>query len=96
MKVIRRVAKAAARGRKEASSGVPGTLADNEMDTLADTSCAGPNWRLLERTGVECDVGGFKDDEPFQLLHAQLLLCFKTLDKKSFSLDMKCCTLVMH
>ena len=31
------------------------------MDTLADTSCAGPNWPLIELTGQVCNVTGFMD-----------------------------------
>ena len=27
-----------------------GTVARNEMDTHADTCCAGPNWKLMETT----------------------------------------------
>ena len=31
----------------------------NEMDTMADTCCAGRNWILLETTGMECSVNDF-------------------------------------
>jgi hypothetical protein len=34
----------------------PGTIARNEMDTMADTCCAGRNWTLLETTGTICQV----------------------------------------
>jgi hypothetical protein len=37
----------------------PGTVARNELDTHADTCCAGMNWRLLELTGEVCDVQPF-------------------------------------
>ena len=40
----------------------PGCFGRNEMDTMADTSCAGPNWRVLELTGTVCDVQGFMND----------------------------------
>lgn len=33
-----------------------------EIDTRADTTCAGAAFALLETTGVECDVKGFHDD----------------------------------
>ncbi|KAL7532807.1 hypothetical protein ACHAWF_006766, partial [Thalassiosira exigua] len=39
-----------------------GTNARNELDTRADTSCAGVNWRPLSYTGQCCDVSGFHDD----------------------------------
>lgn len=29
---------------------------------MADTSCAGPNWRMIENTGFTCDVFPFKED----------------------------------
>ena len=31
------------------------------MDTMADTSCAGANWIMIEDTGFVCDVYPFKD-----------------------------------
>ena len=41
--------------------------AKNELDTRADTICAGANWRLLNTTGQCCDVSGFHDDfEPIK------------------------------
>eukprot|EP00590_Aulacoseira_subarctica_P011644 CAMPEP_0172424146 /NCGR_PEP_ID=MMETSP1064-20121228/21716_1 /TAXON_ID=202472 /ORGANISM="Aulacoseira subarctica , Strain CCAP 1002/5" /LENGTH=1711 /DNA_ID=CAMNT_0013165931 /DNA_START=811 /DNA_END=5943 /DNA_ORIENTATION=- len=33
-----------------------------EIDTRADTTCAGAAFALLETTGVECDVRGFHDE----------------------------------
>ena len=39
-----------------------GTRAQNEMDSLADTSCAGVNWISLFFTGDTVSVSGF--DEP--------------------------------
>ena len=39
----------------------PGTLARNEMDTRADTCCAGPNWRPIQFTGDVCEVTPFLD-----------------------------------
>ena len=36
-----------------------GHIAQNEMDTHADTCCAGANWSLLELTGEVCDVNPF-------------------------------------
>ena len=38
-----------------------GHYACNEMDTHADTCCAGANWRLLELTGETCEVSPFLD-----------------------------------
>ena len=34
-------------------------MARNELDTDADTSCAGANWALLEYTGEICEVSPF-------------------------------------
>jgi len=36
-----------------------GFIARNEMDTHADTCCAGSNWSLMELTGEVCDVNPF-------------------------------------
>ena len=36
-----------------------GHMARNELDTHADTSCAGANWALLEYTGEICEVSPF-------------------------------------
>jgi hypothetical protein len=33
-----------------------GHLARNELDTHADTCCAGANWKLMELTGDVCEV----------------------------------------
>lgn len=38
-----------------------GTIGRNEMDTMVDTSCAESNWRLIEHTGLTCDVYPFKE-----------------------------------
>ena len=35
----------------------------NEMDTMADTCCAGKNWTLLETTGMECSVNDFAGNQ---------------------------------
>ena len=37
----------------------PGHVSRNEMDTHADTCCAGSNWSLLETTGQFCEVSPF-------------------------------------
>ena len=37
----------------------PGHYGKNELDTHADTCCAGKNWRLLEYTGESCQVSPF-------------------------------------
>ena len=34
----------------------PGHYAQNEMDTHADMACPGSNWRVMELTGIECEV----------------------------------------
>jgi hypothetical protein len=36
-----------------------GAIAKNELDTHADTSCAGANWSLMSLTGEICDVNPF-------------------------------------
>jgi hypothetical protein len=38
-----------------------GHIAQNEMDTHADTCCAGTNWSLMELTGDICDINPFLD-----------------------------------
>jgi hypothetical protein len=41
---------------------VAGHIAQNELDTHADTCCAGANWSLIELTGEVCwDVNPFLD-----------------------------------
>ena len=37
----------------------PGFIARNEIDTHADTCCAGSNWSVLEYTGQVCEVTPF-------------------------------------
>jgi hypothetical protein len=34
-------------------------IANNEIDNHADTTCAGPNWRLVELSGEYCTVSPF-------------------------------------
>jgi hypothetical protein len=41
---------------------IVGNVATNDMDTMADTCCAGPNWTVIEYTGHTCDVYPFKED----------------------------------
>ena len=41
---------------------IVGTTGRNEIDTMADTSCAGANWTLIEDTGSVCDVYPFQED----------------------------------
>jgi hypothetical protein len=38
---------------------VDGFVGRNEMDSHADTSCAGANWKAIELTGLTCDVSPF-------------------------------------
>ena len=40
----------------------PGTMAMNEIDTHADTICAGLNWKLLELSGEYCSVSPFSGE----------------------------------
>ena len=40
---------------------IGGTISTNEMDTLADTSCAGCNWTPVYFTGDQVDVAPFTD-----------------------------------
>ena len=39
----------------------PGEYACNEMDMHANMGCAGSNWRVMELTGIECQVTPFLD-----------------------------------
>ena len=56
-----REAKRAKTGR-DSQLPVPHTSARCELDTRADTICAGSNFRLLSTTGQLCDVSGFHSD----------------------------------
>jgi hypothetical protein len=38
---------------------IPGQMARNELDTRADTICAGANFRCIRLTGMVCQVQGF-------------------------------------
>jgi hypothetical protein len=38
-----------------------GVVARNELDTHADTCCAGANWKLMETTNEVCEVTPFLD-----------------------------------
>jgi len=41
---------------------VDGFVGRHEMDSHADTSCAGANWKAFELTGLTCDVYPFTQD----------------------------------
>ena len=56
----RRIGKSSSEKRQHVET-IEGTKARNEMDSMADTSCAGSNWKLIEYTGVTCDVHPFKE-----------------------------------
>jgi hypothetical protein len=43
-------------------SGSPGTIANCELDTHADTCVAGPNFQIEELTGEYCDVAPFSNE----------------------------------
>ena len=58
----RRVSRSA-RVEKDPPKVKPWIYGRNELDSLADTSCAGKNWRPLEFTGILCDVSGFQDEK---------------------------------
>jgi hypothetical protein len=45
-----------AKSHKTNGNTQPGHMLRNEMDTHADTCCAGVNWSLLETTGEFCEV----------------------------------------
>jgi hypothetical protein len=38
---------------------IPGQMARNELDTRADTICAGANFKCIRLTGMVCQVQGF-------------------------------------
>jgi hypothetical protein len=52
---------------------VAGHIALNELDTHADTCCAGANWSLMEYTGEICDVNPFLDAPDPGNPHCQML-----------------------
>ena len=58
--VEREIKRARSEARK--SDHIVHRLARNELDTRADTICAGANFRLLSTTGQCCEVKGFHDD----------------------------------
>ena len=41
---------------------VDGFVGRNEMDSHADTSCAGANWKAIELTGLTCAASPFTQD----------------------------------
>jgi hypothetical protein len=41
---------------------VAGFVGRNEMDSHADTSCTGANWKAIKLTGLTCDVSPFTQD----------------------------------
>ena len=41
---------------------VEGLVARNDMDTHADTCCAGANWRPMAFTGLNCDVSPYSEE----------------------------------
>ena len=57
----RRVAGNISRYNRQEHETTPGHIARNELDTHADTSCAGSNWALMELTGEICEVAPFLD-----------------------------------
>ena len=58
MHVLRTVARA----QVMKHSTVEGAESTSEMDTHADTCCAGANMLVLEETGVICEVQGFSSE----------------------------------
>ena len=47
-----------------------GTIGQNEMDTHADTSCAGANWMPMEFSNTICEVSPFLDSyQPVQEIY---------------------------
>jgi hypothetical protein len=72
-KVICLVSKRAVMGAKRAYGDtiphetITGAVARNELDTHADTCCAGANWKLMETTNEVCEVTPFLDSyEPIK------------------------------
>lgn len=57
--VMRRAKKTSSQNKLDHVVGSTGTC---EVDTAADTCCAGKNHRVLEWTGQTCSVSGFHDD----------------------------------
>ena len=55
----RRTIKVTGTGAEKVPGSTPGTYGRNEMDSHADTSCAGRNWALLETTNQRCEVAPF-------------------------------------
>lgn len=43
------------------SDTMPGQVSRNELDTRADTICAGNNFLCIQTTGLVCSVQGFHD-----------------------------------
>ena len=47
------------RSTTDINKSIPGTFGQNEMDSHADTCCAGANFCMLSPTGVTCDVAPY-------------------------------------
>ena len=48
--------------RQYANETEPGTVSTNDMDTMADTCCAGKNWTPIYFTGDRVEVSPFTDE----------------------------------
>jgi hypothetical protein len=55
----RKVAQVAKRQKLDENEAEPGHVARNELDTRADTICAGANFMCIHPTGMTCSVQGF-------------------------------------
>ena len=56
VRTVRKTERIAASKQSGENEKEPGHFARNEMDTHADTCCAGANWVPLEFTGEICEV----------------------------------------
>ena len=55
----RTIYRASKQNKQSLKMSPPGTIARNELDTRADTICAGSNFVCLSTTGLTCNVYGF-------------------------------------
>ena len=65
-----------------------GTRGRNEMDTMANSSCTGANWVVLEDTGMRCNIYPFKKgyEAEKDVPVATCATCNKSKDESNFIL----------
>ena len=65
----------------------PRVKSTNEMDTMADTCCAGSNWVLLELTGAECTVVNYRGDDKNAMRNVPVATCCTVVREPATGVD---------